>query len=144
MPKLISLIRYNYELQPKLDDIKVKLINKSKLEDSIKVKLHKIPGFVCNVQGGFACDKPKYFIIPSWLYKKSNDYIEWYISHELSHLVAYIKKVNSNHSTEFYEFLKLICPKKSQHYELGYKPQNAKKCGIKKKKRKKRIIESEV
>ena len=70
----------------------------------------------------------KVITIPVWVIDR-RDLGEkiWYISHEIAH--AYDGCIHE-HGPEFMEWLKRICPQEYWHYELGYKPRNAKAAGI--------------
>ena len=95
--------------------------------------------YCCDVKRGFCRPQSKYITIPLWttgegmrcstpvdLYNKPMVWV-YYIAHELAHAVADTCK----HSSKFYEAFKRLCPEELQHYELGYKPRNAKAAGIK-------------
>lgn len=70
----------------------------------------------------------KVITIPVWVIdKKPLGYKIWYICHEMAH--AYDNCLH-NHGPEFMEWLKRLCPTEHIHYELGYKPRNAKAAGI--------------
>ena len=51
----------------------------------------------------------------------------WYIAHEMAH--AY-DECRHNHGPEFMEWLKKLCPPEHIHWELTYKPRNARSAGI--------------
>jgi hypothetical protein len=75
----------------------------------------------------------KVITIPCWaLSSKDNPagYKTWYISHEISHAIAWNRSKCADHGPVFMNTLKEICPKYCVHYELGYKPRNAKAAGI--------------
>lgn len=55
-------------------------------------------------------------------------YAEYYLAHEMAHAKAGKKAA---HGPEFMDWLKRLCPPEFVHYELGYKPRNAKAAGIK-------------
>jgi predicted metal-dependent hydrolase len=77
---------------------------------------------------GYCNSGRKIITIPTWVIKKNNlQEITWYISHELAH--AYDKCLHL-HGKEFMNWLIKICPSDSIHFELGYKPRNAKAAGI--------------
>ena len=65
--------------------------------------------------------------IPMFAIHREIGYKTWYIAHELSHVFD-LKR--SNHGQPFMEKLQEICPPEFVHYELGYKPRNAAKAGI--------------
>ena len=73
--------------------------------------------------------RQKVITIPVWvitLTDKPGKKI-WYISHELAHAMD---ECRHNHGPEFMEWLKTICPEEHLHWELGYKPRNARAAGI--------------
>lgn len=99
--------------------------------------------YCCDVKRGFCKPESKVITIPLWttgespnhgtpndLWGKSMVWV-YYIAHELAHAVADTVK----HGPEFYEAFRRLCPEELQHYELGYKPRNAKAAGIKFKER---------
>ncbi len=63
--------------------------------------------------------------IPRWAELKGNDYFNYYIAHEISHLLA-----TAGHTENFYKCFKTICPIESQKYEYEYKPRKSKSFGI--------------
>lgn len=77
--------------------------------------------------------KSKVITIPSWVIeRKSIDYKEWYLSHEMAHAYSYIEGTTDNHGPAFMAMLKAICPDDCVHYEIEYKPRNAQAAGIRK------------
>ena len=71
----------------------------------------------------------RFISIPLWAYRKGEDYFSYYVCHELSHQFAN----GFSHDKKFYKVFKRICPENIQHFELEYKPRNAKAAGIKEK-----------
>lgn len=69
----------------------------------------------------------KIITVPKWAMRRTQDYIYWYISHEMAHAYAGIE---AKHGPQFMKWLQRICPAKSVHYELTYKPKNAMAAGI--------------
>lgn len=58
-------------------------------------------------------------------------YLAWYVAHELAHHYdQFANRVSSGHGENFMHWLKQLCPKEYQHYELGYKPRFARAAGI--------------
>lgn len=55
-------------------------------------------------------------------------YAEYYLAHEMAHAKAGKKAA---HGPDFMDWLKHLCPPEFIHYELNYKPRNAKAAGIK-------------
>lgn len=75
------------------------------------------------------CDRQsKVITIPLWVLNQSVGEKIWYISHELAH--AYTPAMFESHGKEFMAKLQEICPVEHVHFELGYKPRNAKAAGI--------------
>lgn len=70
--------------------------------------------------------QPRIITIPLWATKKSKDYLDWYVSHEIAHTYAR----GDNHGQKFMSELKRLCPEDSIHYEITYKPRNAIAAGI--------------
>lgn len=83
--------------------------------------------------------------VPLWAYnhthKKTKDdprYAIYYIAHELAHAWVYVNGESrdrqggddSMHGKKFYKEFKRLCPPDLWHYELEYKPQDAKRAGI--------------
>jgi len=75
---------------------------------------------------GYCYYLSKTITIPMWVTSKELGRKIWYISHEMAH--AYNRK--DGHGLEFMQTLQDICPPEFTHYELGYKPRNAKRAGI--------------
>lgn len=75
----------------------------------------------------------KVITIPVWVIKNNHGNgkeLCWYLSHELAHAYAWIHDRCGDHGPKFMRWLKQICPPDCIHYELGYKPRNAKAAGI--------------
>ena len=94
--------------------------------------------YICCINGvrGTCYYERKGVTIPAWSVerdRKDEGYLTYYIAHELSHIFAYRRHNEKNHGMKFMREFKKICPKEYQHYELEYKPLNAKKAGIKEK-----------
>ena len=88
---------------------------------------------------------PKVITIPLWIFKQESvtrnlqkhdehysieshlAYKTWYVCHEMAHALCPQDKA---HGPEFMDTLIRITPSPSIHYELGYKPKNAKAAGI--------------
>ena len=60
----------------------------------------------------------RFVTIPLWAEKKGDDYLLWYIAHEMSHMVSRSRL----HNFAFYKMFIQICPENLQHHELHYKP----------------------
>ncbi len=85
----------------------------------------------------------RWITIPKWalVAGKGPGYDFYYIAHELAH--AIVDQMTSKltyggmmymdltpHGSEFMKAFKKVCPEKYWHYELGYKPRNARMAGI--------------
>lgn len=81
---------------------------------------------VTNTRRGFCRKHVKSITIPLWAYKSGADMFLYYVAHELAHVFTRSDK----HGPEFMENFKRICPPELWHFELGYKPRNAKAAGI--------------
>ena len=106
---------------------------------------------------GYCSQSKRLIVLPVWLWnprsmslqlethgeqattQTMNAYRTWYLCHEMSHALV---EVYHNHDAVFMRKLIEICPEESLHYELGYKPRNAKSAGIGK--RKSQSIEQEL
>ena len=106
---------------------------------------------------GYCSYIKKLIVLPAWLWnprsigsnlkthgeqattQTMNAYRTWYLCHEMSHALV---GAYHNHDGTFMAKLMEICPEESLHYELGYKPRNAKSAGIGK--RKSQSIEQEL
>lgn len=58
------------------------------------------------------------------------DYVRYLICHELSHVSQVFTHSIADHGPTFMNALKTICPKHLQHFEYGYKPRMASRCGV--------------
>ena len=119
------------EHQAELQKIVNRLIGRANIPYNLKVKVKKYRFFVCDVVRGWTSSKNLSSTIPLWSKEKSQDYFIYYISHELSHVIGFCDNINDHHGKNFYKIFSDVCPVKYQHFELGYKPRNAKKFGIK-------------
>lgn len=79
----------------------------------------------------FNKDGKRVITIPVWATKRGELHLEWYCAHELAHHFNQYSGTNDNHGPEFMRWLKKLCPERSIHFELGYKPRNAASAGIK-------------
>lgn len=69
----------------------------------------------------------KTITIPLWAWNSARPgYSTYYLAHEIAHAIG----PHKNHGAEFMRAFKHICPKELQHWELEYKPANAKAAGI--------------
>lgn len=68
--------------------------------------------------------------IPLWAIRRGEEYLEWYVAHEMAHHYAHRYNCAMGHDRDFMKWLKIICPERSVHHELGYKPRNAAAAGI--------------
>lgn len=85
--------------------------------------------YVADQRCGWCVYSARVIILPSWLCTshKSASYRNWYISHEIAHA---IDKCEHDHGPEFMKILKAVCPPEDIHWEITYKPRNAKAAGI--------------
>ena len=89
---------------------------------------HVIPRvYLVDQSKGRAYIEKGFVTIPKWAETRGNEYLLYYIAHELSHILA----PSTYHDFAFYKMFIQICPEKLQHHELKYKP-SAAKFGIKK------------
>jgi hypothetical protein len=93
--------------------------------------------YVVDQSRGYCSYTAKIITVPTWavapqkqhFYKhkgKPLQYKQWYIAHELAH--AYT--ASAHHGPIFMQRLIDTCPEDSIHFELGYKPRNARAAGI--------------
>lgn len=80
---------------------------------------------------GYCAYEAKVITLPVWAMKREWSYKTHYVAHECAHAVTG-KEISSKrpHGPEFMENLKVISPKECIHWELEYKPRNAKSAGI--------------
>ncbi len=78
---------------------------------------------------GYCLESAKTITIPRWVMFESDGNIIQYICHEMAHALA---PASEMHGPKFMEILMKICPAKYLHYELEYKPREARKAGIRK------------
>lgn len=83
--------------------------------------------FAVNQKRGRCYYAPKFITIPLFAFNKTEDYLTWYVAHEMAHAFAGYK---ANHGPDFMAELKRICPKEAIYHELFYKPYNAIAAGI--------------
>lgn len=78
---------------------------------------------------GYCYHARKTITIPKHaLHSKRPGFGEYYIAHEMAHAKA---GKDMAHGPEFMSWLQYLCPPEYVHYELTYKPRNAKIAGIK-------------
>ena len=121
--------------------------------DVLKIKtdlmLHDWKFTIAAQNRGYCSRVKKLIVLPLWLWdmgsmsiqletrgeqattQTMSAYRTWYLCHEMSHALV---GVYHNHDAVFMAKLMEICPEESLHYELGYKPRNAKSAGIREKK----------
>lgn len=82
-----------------------------------------ITGYITDTKIGEAEFEALTFTVPLWAYERTG-YFTYYVAHELSHLLAYIKygDKGKGHGEYFYEVFMEICPQKLQYFELCYEP----------------------
>lgn len=83
--------------------------------------------YVVNQTRGQCYYKQNVITIPAWVCSRKIEEKIWYISHEMAHAFDVGKSV---HGDSFMQWLIKICPERCLHYELGYKPRNARRNGI--------------
>lgn len=134
---------------PELDE-EVKVIAETLCEMSGTTIPNDVNLYAVNQSAGYWTPSKRYITIPTWVFKtsegkagfrKKQGYDIYYIAHELAHMVVtelqrkhrkelgYLP-VYSSHGPEFMREFKKICPEEYWHYELGYKPRNARMAGI--------------
>ncbi len=85
--------------------------------------------YIVSQRRGRCYPKHKVITIPLWVFgREDKEYAVYYIAHELAHMGWGDNE--ASHGIEFMQRFKLICPEHLQHYELLYKPRNAKAAGI--------------
>ena len=95
-----------------------------------KHDLHtRLPGWVFEITTGvrgYAVSRTRRITVPKWAFERSDPgYPEYYLLHEAAHAFGFY-----NHGPHFMAKFREICPEHLQHYELEYKPRNAKRAGI--------------
>ena len=113
--------KINYPLTNKLVDLVFQF------EEGIKLIDLNWDFYAVNQIRGSCYYFSKIITIPSWAWNKEEGMVIYYLAHEMAH--AFLKKRN-NHDLLFMKKFKEICPEKYQHFELTYKPRNAKRAGI--------------
>jgi len=100
--------------------------------------------YACHSMCGRCSYGTKTITIPIWaivpdtkqekeLTQNNPEYWKYYLAHEMAHAYAYEDHgTNMHHGPEFMEIFKILCPEHLQHFELHYKPRNAKAAGISK------------
>ena len=81
-----------------------------------------------NQTRGRAYFKHNFITVPSWCFERGKQYVDYYLSHELAHILA---GRDANHGPEFQEWLQLLTD--YPHFEHDYKPRLAAAAGISKK-----------
>lgn len=71
--------------------------------------------------------KTKTITIPVWAMQKSTEYLEWYVCHEISHVIAGHK---ASHGTTFQKVLASLCSQRAIRFELTYKAREVVRAGI--------------
>ena len=88
--------------------------------------------YVVEQERGRCYNMQRVITVPIWAVQKGLDYRTWYLSHELSHFLAFSKGYRGHHGKPFMEELKNICPKNCIHFETTYKAKFAASAGISK------------
>ena len=92
-------------------------------------------GFVlygCDRRSG-RCDNNGRITIPLWLEFDEESQLIQYIAHEIAHAYTWLKSGRWTHSPMFMEFMTILCPEEDWHWELCYRPREARKAGVKEK-----------
>jgi hypothetical protein len=82
---------------------------------------------------GRAYCKRRQITVPVWAFTrpKGEGFVIYYLAHELAHIADYdAGNRNIQHGPVFMAAFKKLCPIEFQHFELGYKPRNARAAGI--------------
>jgi hypothetical protein len=99
-------------------------------------------GYVTDSNNGRSRSTVKTITVPLWafnmnprderIHKNDPSYAIYYYAHEAAHAWVSHNKVkdDSPHGRKFYEEFKRLCPPSLWHYELSYKPRDAKRAGI--------------
>jgi len=82
--------------------------------------------WVVNQCRGICHYDKRYISIPLWAVIKGKEFRTYYFCHEAAHSW----RLRGNHDREFMLKFMELCPKNCQHFELNYKPQQAKAAGI--------------
>ena len=95
--------------------------------------------YVTNTVRGRCSYKNQNITIPMFAIKDTREgFTLYYICHEIAHEMTYTAGFRKRQSSEgphgatFQSAFRSICPKKYQHFELGYKPRLAVAAGIRK------------
>lgn len=89
-------------------------------------------GFIlygCDRRSGL-CDEDGRITIPLWLDDREEGHLIQYIAHEIAHAYTWLNNHTFHHTADFMEWLMLLCPEDHWHWELGYRPREARKAGI--------------
>ena len=102
--------------------------------DVVKIRDRKIVYFAVNQSRGRAYYNRKgvrIVTIPKFVIDSDKPgYLTYYVAHELAHHYDDVTGGGVGHGETFMYWLKQLCPKEFQHYELGYKPKFARAAGI--------------
>lgn len=74
--------------------------------------------------------KEKVITIPVWAIDRELGKKVQYIAHEMAHAYCLINRCDDVHGPNFMKQMMEICPQEYWHFELEYKPRNAKAAGI--------------
>jgi len=151
-------MRYRRETKPRKRipwyDEEINVIAETLCEMSGNTIPSDVRIYCVNQRRGYWTPSKRYITIPDWVilkskgedgYKYAKGYDIYYIAHELAHMVvteimkAYKVRFGhypnyAPHGKEFMREFKKLCPKEYWHYEIDYKPRNAKMAGISEKK----------
>ncbi|WCD44309.1 hypothetical protein Tiera_053 [Polaromonas phage Tiera] len=87
--------------------------------------------YVTDSARGYCYYAEREITVPLWVIEKGvQGQITQYFAHEMAH--AFTSRMHQPHGSEFMANLIKICPAEFLHYEVNYKPRNAKAAGISK------------
>lgn len=114
---------YNAKISALLDGIM--------LRNGIQHTRGSLQIYVTRTRHGQAWFNCKWITVPLWAMSKDAEYIDWYISHELAHIIQFARgDFKAGHGPAFQATLKSLTP--YAYHELGYKPRMATAAGISK------------
>lgn len=105
-----------------------------KVQRDLTVPLHKMKVYCVDQRRGRAYYNKGGFrviTVPKWTFARGEAYVQWYVAHEMAHhYTQAFNRCAPPHGQIFMSWLKRICPENAIHHELGYKPRNAARAGI--------------
>ena len=121
--------KIRYDLQSEID----KVINELLTDTGQSIGNYR--AYIVNQRRGRASYRRGFFTVPLWAfdrrykdnYRGAEGYFKYYVAHELSHILRYIKYNDHGvHDYRFYEIFMRLCPTDLQHLELNYLPTSSK------------------